>query len=92
MPIDWNLQYPSWMIADGEPDRETGESFEWCAVEFWTEGVLESTDERSKSAVPVADYNYRVVAEVVYLSEKACVIDFGLRAIRTTEWLTTRLS
>jgi hypothetical protein len=88
MPTEWNLQYPSWMIADGEPDRETGESFEWFAVEFWTEGNLERTDERSKSAVPVADYIYRVVAEVLYLSEKACVIDFGLKAIRTADLLS----
>jgi hypothetical protein len=35
----------------------------------------------AKSAIAVPDYKYRVVAELVFLSEKACVIDFGLRAI-----------
>jgi hypothetical protein len=88
MPVEWNLYYPSWMIADGEPDRERGDSFEWFAVEFWTEGILEKTDKRPTSAVSLTDYNYRVVAEVVYLSEKACVIDFGLRAIRTRDLLS----
>jgi hypothetical protein len=83
MPSEWNLYYPIWMIADGEPDREVGEIFEWFSVEFWTLKCLERTDERNKSAIPVADFNYQVVAEVAYLSEKACVIDFGLRAIRT---------
>lgn len=73
----------------GEPDREVGESFEWFSLEFWTvKGSLERTDERRKSAIPVADYKYRVLAEVAYLSEKACVIDFGLRAIRTPDFLS----
>jgi hypothetical protein len=88
MPTEWNLYYPSWMIADGQPDRTVGEIFEWFAIEFWTEKSLERTDERRKSAIPVADYNYQVVAEVAYLSEKACVIDFGLRAIRTPDLLS----
>jgi hypothetical protein len=89
MPSEWNLYYPSWMIADGEPDRKVGEAFEWFAVEFWTvKGSLERTDERRKEAIPVADNNYQVVAEVAYLSEKACVIDFGLRAIRTPDLLS----
>jgi hypothetical protein len=89
MPTEWNLCYPSWMIADGQPDREVGQFFEWFAIEFWTaKGRLVRTDERRKSAIPVADYNYRVVAELAYLSDKACVIDFGLRAIRTPDLLS----
>jgi hypothetical protein len=88
MPSEWNLYYPSWIIADGEPHRTVGEIFEWFSIEFWTVKSLERTDERHKSAVPVADYNYQVVAEVVYLSEKACVIDFGLRATRTRDLLS----
>jgi hypothetical protein len=76
------------MIADGEPDREVGEIFEWFSVEFWTvKGSLERTDERRKAAIPIADHKYQVVAEVAYLSEKACDIDFGLRAIRTPDLL-----
>jgi hypothetical protein len=57
MQSEWNLYYPSWMIADGEPDRKVGEIFEWFAVEFWTvKGSSERTDERRKSAIPVADH------------------------------------
>jgi len=89
MPTDWNLYYEGWIIADGEPDLEVGQSFEWFAIEFWTaKGRLVKTDERRKSAIPVADYNYRVVAELAYLSDNACVIDFGLRAIRTPDLLS----
>jgi hypothetical protein len=88
MPSEWNLLYPSYMIEDGEPDFKVGQCFDWFAVEFWTEGSLDQTDEHRKSAMPVADYNYRVVAELVYLSEKACIIDFGLRAIRTRDLLS----
>lgn len=88
MPSEWNLYYPSWMIADGEPHRTVGEIFEWFSIEVWTIKSLERTDERRKSVIPVADYNYQVVAEVAYLSEKACVIDFGLRAIRTPDLLS----
>jgi hypothetical protein len=39
MPADCNLYSPSWMIADGEPDRETEQFFDWFAVEFWTQGI-----------------------------------------------------
>jgi hypothetical protein len=88
MPSEWNLYYPSWMIADGEPHRKVGELFEWFSVEFWSEERLERTHERRRSAVPIADYNYQVLAEVAYLSEEACVIDFGLRAIRTPDLLS----
>jgi hypothetical protein len=88
MPAEWSLYYPNWMIADGEPHRRVGEIFEWFSVEFWTVETLEGTDGQFKSAIPAADYKYQVVAEVAYLSEKASVIDFGLRAIRTPDLLS----
>jgi len=56
--MEWNLHYPSWMIADGEPDHDVGESFEWFAVEFWTDDPLVKTAAREKTAVPIADYRY----------------------------------
>jgi hypothetical protein len=39
MPADCNLYNPRWMIADAEPDRETGQFFDWFAVEFWTQVI-----------------------------------------------------
>ncbi len=75
------------MIADGEPNREVGEIFEWFALEFWTQKGLAKADERLRLAIPIADFKYCVVAEVTYLSGKACVIDFGLKAIRTPDLL-----
>lgn len=76
------------MIADGKPDRSVGEVFEWFSIEFWTLRSLKRTDERRKSASSVDDYRYQVVAEIAHLSDKNCVIDFGLRAIRTPDLLS----
>jgi hypothetical protein len=44
---------------------------------------LARTRERSKAAIPIAACKYHVVAELTYVSEKACVIDFSLKAIST---------
>ena len=82
------LRYARWVIADGEPDRDVGEVFDWFALTFWTEAALASSKERSRSAVPVDDYKYRVVAEVTYLSERACIIDFGLKATASSDRLS----
>ena len=60
--MEWNLHYPRWMIDDGSPDRRQDETFNWTAVEFWNEAPFASTSEREKSAEPVGDYEYRVVA------------------------------
>jgi hypothetical protein len=81
MPTEWNLRYDDWMIGDGEPDRRVGEVFDWFAVEFASAKGLASVPEKSKSAVAMQDFEYRVVAELIYMSETACVIDFGLKAI-----------
>ena len=84
MTTEWNLRYDAWIIGDGEPNRDVGEVFDWYAVEFWSVEGLATVEAKSKSAVSIADYEYRVVAEVVYLSEDACIIDFGLRVIAHT--------
>jgi hypothetical protein len=82
MPSEWNLHYARWVIQDGEPDRDVGESFEWFAVEFWSEsGLVTAKDVNERSAVPIADFKYLVTAQVAFVSEKASVIDFGIRAI-----------
>jgi len=82
MSSEWKLHYARWVIDDGEPDRDVGESFEWFAVEFWSEsGLVLAKGANETAATPVADFQYRVTAKVAYVSEKAAVIDFGLRAI-----------
>lgn len=78
---EWNLSYEEWMIGDGSPHRDTGEIFDWFAVAFWTWEQLAKSEERSQSAVAIQDFKYRVVAEVTFLSEKVCILDFGLQAI-----------
>jgi hypothetical protein len=87
MQSEWALHYESWVISDGEPHRNVGEVFDWFAIAFWTEEGLVGSEQKSRSAVPAGDYNYRVVAEVTYRSEKACVIDFGLKAAASADRL-----
>jgi hypothetical protein len=82
MQPTWNIRYSGWLIADGGPEIDVEQDFDWFALEFWPTGAaLAKTSERDKSAVPISDFRYRVTAEVVFFSEKSSVIDFGLRAI-----------
>ena len=61
MPSEWNLHYARWVIEDGEPDRDVGESFEWFAVEFWSEsGLVAAKDAGERSAVPGEDFKYLI--------------------------------
>jgi hypothetical protein len=81
MPNEWSLRYDEWIIGDGEPDRSVGDIFDWFAVEFWSQEGLAKVNEDARSAIAVPNFEYKVSAEVIHLSEKACIIDFGLRAI-----------
>jgi hypothetical protein len=81
MYLEWNLHYEGWIIEDGGPERAIKQDFDWFCLEFYSKNGLEKTQESGKSAVAVPNYKYRVVAELVFLSEKSCVIDFGLSAI-----------
>ena len=87
MQLEWHLRYARWVIDDGEPDRHVGEVFDWFAITFWTEQTLALTDERSRTATLVGDFAYRIVAEVTYLSERECIIDFGLKATSSSDLL-----
>src|SRR6266481_9210167 len=87
MQSEWNLHYASWIIGDGEPDRSVGEIFDWFAIEFCTEEGLANANEHSKSAVPIGDYKYLITAEVIDISDKACIIDFGLQATSSSDRL-----
>jgi hypothetical protein len=90
LPAEWNLHYEAWVISDGEPDRSVGEVFDWFAVEFWSDEGLAIASEMSKSVIVLPNFEYRVCAEVIYLSEAACVIDFGLNAIAHVRNLASR--
>ena len=87
MLAEWNLHYEDWLIEDGEPNRHVDDVFDWFALGFWGEERLGKANEREKSVAPVSDFKYRVVAEVVYVSESACIIDFGLKATTTDDLL-----
>jgi hypothetical protein len=87
MQPEWNLHYARWVIEDGEPDRNVAEIFDWFALTFWTETRLAKANEHLMSATPVGDYKYRVVAEVTYMSNTACIIDFGLKATADSDLL-----
>ena len=87
MLAEWNLHYEDWIIADGEPDRHVGDVFDWFAVAFWSDEKLTKASQREKSALAIPDFKYRVVAEVIYLSDRACIIDFGVKATSTDDLL-----
>jgi hypothetical protein len=80
MALEWNIWYPEWMIGDGLPNRSVGEEFIWEA-EFYPNERLTKANERRKTAVPIPEYKYRVMAELLCLSEQACLIDFGLKVV-----------
>jgi hypothetical protein len=69
------------------PQRKVGEIFDWFAIAFYNQNRLLMANEELRSANLIADFKYRIVAEVTYLSEKAGVIDFGLNAIATPDLL-----
>jgi hypothetical protein len=79
-PTEWNLRYDAWIIGDGEPHRTVGDAFEWFTLEFWSEEGLLSTTEKSKSAMALANFDYRVCAELINVSDEDCVLDFGIWA------------
>jgi hypothetical protein len=81
MLTEWSLHYPRWVIEDGYPYRDVGATFEWFNVDFNADPPLAKTAVRYKSAVPIADFGYRITGEVECLSEEGCLLDFGLRAM-----------
>lgn len=79
LPSDWSLCYEAWIIGDGEPHRSVGDVFEWFTVEFWSESFT-TTTEKSKSAIALPDFEYQVSAELIFLCEETCLLDFGIMA------------
>ena len=80
MPSEWDLHYARWIIEDGQPNRRIGETFVWFIVEAYADQPLALSRESTASAVPINDYRYRVVAQVKFVGERNCIVDFGLRA------------
>lgn len=81
MNCEWHLHYESWVIEDGQPDREVGDTFDWFALSYSTvDEYLRITEKRLKSATAVGDFNYTISGEVIHLADNCCVIDFGLKA------------
>jgi len=78
LPAEWNLYYEGWIISDGEPHRSVGDVFDWFTLEFGSDG-LAKTEEKSKSAIALADFGYQICAELIFLCEETCLLDFGLR-------------
>jgi hypothetical protein len=75
MALEWNIWYPEWMIGDGLPNRSVKEEVVW-EVEFYSKERLAKAEEQRKTVIPIADHRYRVIAELVCLSDQACVIDY----------------
>ena len=86
MNCEWHIHYEGWVIEDGQPDREVGETFDWFALSYWTEDErLKMTEERVKSATAVDDFKYRISGEVIHLADNCCVIDFGLKTVGSAD-------
>lgn len=78
--MKWNLGFPAYLIADGEYQvLSRGQEIDSFALEFHPR-VLKKVSKGPKEADPSVGCDYGVVAEVLYASDKACLIDFGLLA------------
>jgi hypothetical protein len=86
MPLEWNFWYALWMIQDGLPNRSVGDQFSWD-IEFHSPEKLSISEERRKTNIPLADYEYEIIGEIISIyraasvAESACVIDIGLKII-----------
>jgi hypothetical protein len=79
--VKWNLGFPSYLIADGEyPELSAGEEIESFALEFHPR-TLKVSPPGPKEATLSIGCDYRVLAEIPYISDKVCLIDFGLKAV-----------
>ena len=80
----WNLRLIRGIIEDGNTEFHLGDSFRW-PVTFCCDLVLTPSSASVKSVLPLVRNQYRVDAEVLYISsdsqQAACILDFGIRAI-----------
>jgi hypothetical protein len=78
--VKWHLGFPSYLIADGAyPELSVGQDIDCFALEFHPRSLM-VVSPRPKETRLVLGCDYSVVAQILYVSDKACLIDFGLRA------------
>lgn len=80
----WEVGLSSWIIQDGNyGDFETGQSADF-ALEFYSHS-FDRTDTKTTYARSLGAAKYDVTAEVIYLTPKVWVLDFGLRAFHDSQ-------
>ena len=79
--MKWNLGFPANLVADGEyPVLSRGQEIDSFALEFHPR-TLRSVQAAAKQATLSVGCDYRIVAQVLYISDEACLLDFGLLAV-----------
>ena len=72
------------MIQDGLLNRSVGDQFSWD-IEFYYPEKLSISEERRKTTVPLADYEYRIIGEIMSnyrtASVAESVIDIGRKIV-----------
>jgi len=80
-----NVNLDSWIIQDGNyEDFIVGQEATF-ALEFYPHSELKRSKPGERAFVSAGPSEYQVVAEVIYRSPKAVVVDFGLMVYRETE-------
>jgi hypothetical protein len=75
----WNIDLSPWIISDGNYRHFSRGQVAHFAVELFVQS-LERSARPEKQADHLEGSRYRVSAEIVYLSDRAAVVDFGLQA------------
>jgi hypothetical protein len=96
---EWRIGISSWIIQDGNyGDFRRQERAEF-ALEFYP-GSWHPNSTSEKPALWIGGSNYKVNAEVIHVSKRCFVIDFGIsayqqaeppKAIRRGRWLTAEI-
>ena len=87
MSQNWDLHFASYLIWDGWGHIRVGQELRSTGLQFWSRHPLRCTTDSGKSATLVRGLEYSVSAEIVFRSDDACVIDFGLKAVNRSDVL-----
>ena len=78
--MDFDVYIDSWIISDGNYDHfHEGEIREF-ALEFYAPDGLTRLPSSARHFRASSGYTYEVEAEIVFISDEICVLDFGLAA------------